>query len=130
MATRRRTNATSTQLATLSQRAPYVVAQRLARMANPTPTARDQQDLQRMGLEKIAAIQEGWMAMTTEMLAQQHRAWVASWQAAFTPWKAESPLQWWYRGLSDADAVMAAGLRPATRRVAANARRLSAAPRK
>lgn len=125
MARSPRSGATAVQLNTLSQRAPYVASQRLVRMANPHPSAANRRDLARMGAEKITALQQGWLAMGTELFAQQQQAWLALWQSALTPWTPESPLQWWYRSLVGADAVMAAGLRPATRQVSANARRLS-----
>ncbi len=125
MARSRHPGATAVQLGTLAQRAPYVMAQRLARMADPAPSAADRRDLGRMGLEKITALQQGWLAMGTELLAQQQRTWMALWQSVLTPWTPDSPLQWWYRSLADADAVVSAGLRPATRQVSANARRLS-----
>jgi hypothetical protein len=115
---------------TLSQRAPYVVSQRLLRMGNPAPNAADRRDFDRMGAEKLSALQEGWMAMTMQACALQQRAWVSLLQSAWTPWRPGTAMQMWSRGMADVDTVLAAGLRPATRQVSANARRLSRTPRR
>ncbi len=101
------------------------MSQRLQRMANPAPDAADRRDFGRMGAEKVSALEEGWMAMTLQVLAVQQRAWVSLLQSAWTPWRPGTGMQEWSRGMSDVDTVLAAGLRPATRRVSANARRLS-----
>lgn len=110
---------------TLSRHAPFVVSQRMLRMGNPTPNASDRLDLERMGGEKLSALQEGWVAMAMQVFELQQRAWVTMLQAAWTPWQPGTTMQWWIRGVADADSIWAAGLRPATRRVSANARRLS-----
>lgn len=121
----RRKSDTAGQLLTLSRRAPFVVSQRMLRMGNPAPNATDRRDLDRMGAEKLSALQEGWGAMAMQVFELQQRAWATLLQAAWTPWQANTPVQWWSRGMADADAIWAAGLRPATRQVSANARRLS-----
>jgi hypothetical protein len=126
----RRKSDTAAQLMTLSQRAPFVVAQRLLRMGNPAPNAADRRDLDRMGAEKLSALQEGWMAMALQVFELQQRAWVTLLQAAWTPWRPGMAMQSWSRGIADVDAVWAAGLRPATRQVSANARRLARTPRR
>lgn len=116
---------TAGQLATLAQHAPSVVSRRVARMTDGPASAADRREAERMGTEKIAAFQEGWMAMTTEMLVQQQQAWSALWVLAGNAWSPEAVLQWWMRSAVGADRVMAAGLRPMTRTVSQNARRLS-----
>jgi hypothetical protein len=116
---------TASQLATLSSRAPLVVARRMMQMADPTPDAADRRELRRMGSEKLTAMQEGWTAMAMQALSLQQRAWMTWLQSAWTPWQSGTPMQAWTRAIADADSVLAAGLRPATRRVSANARRLS-----
>jgi hypothetical protein len=121
----RRKSDTAGQLEMLSTRAPFVATQRLLRMADPTPNATARRDFERMGVEKLAAMQEGWMAMAMQVFELQQRAWSGLLQSAWTPWQPGTPMQWWMRGMADADAVWAAGLRPATRQVSANARRLS-----
>ncbi|MDQ3511964.1 MAG: hypothetical protein M3414_09865 [Pseudomonadota bacterium] len=125
MPTPRRKSDTAAQLATLSQRAPYVMTQRLLRMGNPAPNAADRRDLDRMGAEKLSALQEGRMAMAMQVFELQQRAWVTLLQSAWTPWRPGMAMQAWSRGMADVDAVWAAGLRPATRQVSANARRLA-----
>ena len=110
---------------TLSQRVPFVMSQRLMRMASPAPNAADRRDFDRMGAEKLSALQEGWMAMTMQVFALQQRAWVSLLQSAWAPWRPGKAMQEWSRGMADVDTVLAAGLRPATRQVSANARRLS-----
>jgi hypothetical protein len=121
----RRKSDSAGQLMTLSRHAPSVVSQRMLRMGDPAPNATDRRDLDRMGAEKLSALQEGWMAMTMQAFQLQQRAWATLLQAAWTPWQPGTPLQWWRRGVADVDAIWAAGLRPATRQVSANARRLS-----
>jgi len=116
---------TAGQLMTLSQRVPFVMSQRLMRMASPAPNAADRRDFDRMGAEKLSALQEGWMAMTMQVFALQQRAWVSLLQSAWAPWRPGKAMQEWSRGMADVDTVLAAGLRPATRQVSANARRLS-----
>lgn len=123
--TRKSYSRTAGQLASLAQHAPSVVSRRVARMTDGPTSAADRREAQRMGTEKIAAFQEGWMAMTSEMLVQQQQAWSALWLSAGNAWRPEAALQWWMRSVVGADRVMAAGLQPITRKVSENARRLS-----
>lgn len=125
MPTSRRKSDTAAQLATMSQRAPYVVAQRLLRMGNQAPNAADRRDLDRMGAEKLSAWQEGRMAMAMQVFELQQQAWVTLLQSAWRTWRPGMAMQAWSRGMADVDTVWAAGLRPATRQVSANARRLA-----
>lgn len=124
--TRTRTNYSRTagQLATLAQRTPGVVARRMACMTDGQISAADRRESQRMGTEKIAAFQNGWMAMASEMLVQQQRAWSTLWLSAGNSWSPEASVQWWMRSMVGADRVLAAGLRPMTRTVSENSRRL------
>lgn len=123
--TRNTSNRTVGQLTTLAQRAPFVVSQRVSRMTDGPATKADQRETQRMVAEKMAAFQEGWTAMVSEMLVQQQRAWTTLWLSAGNPWTARAPMDSWMRGMVGADRMMAAGLRPVARAVSANARRLS-----
>ncbi len=118
-------NRTAGQLTTLVQRAPGVVSRRMARMTDGPISAADHREGQRMGAEKITAFLEGWMAMTSEALVQQREEWSRLWLTAGNAWNPEATVQWWIRSLVGADKVLAAGLRPMTRTVSANARRLS-----
>lgn len=124
---RTRTNYSRTagQLTTLAQRAPGVVSRRMARMTDGAISAADRRESQRMGAEKITAFQNGWMAMASEMLVQQQRAWSTLWLSAGNPWNPEAAVQWWMRSMVGADRVLAAGLRPMTRTVSENSRRLT-----
>lgn len=122
---RRTYSRTAGQLATLSQRAPGVVSRRLSRMTDGTASAADRREAQRMGTEKIDAFQEGWMAMASEMQVQQQRTWSKLWLSAGNPWNPEASVQWWMRSMVGADRVLAAGLRPMTRTVSENSRRLT-----
>lgn len=123
--TRKSCSRTAGQLSKLAQHAPGVVSRRVVRMTDGPSSAADRREVQRMGMEKIAAFQEGWMTMTSEMLVQQQQAWSVLWLSAGNAWSPEAAMQWWLRSLVGADRVMAAGLRPMTRRVSENARRLS-----
>jgi hypothetical protein len=112
MTPRRRRTPLPVQLAELSVAAPMVVAARLARIAahGATPTVHDRRELHRMGAEKFAAWQEGWIAMA------RHAATAPLHAAAFGP--------------QAFAALLAAGLAPAHRRAVANARRLHAPKRR
>ncbi len=104
----------STELAVA---APAVVAHRLTQMARAglAPGPADHAELQRMTLEKVAAFQQGWMAM-----------WLEAWRWPWSLWSHGLPgarpprgSAWepWLR-------VAAAGLAPVHRKATANARRL------
>ena len=121
---RRRTASTQRQLTELSHRAPAVAAQRLMRLAATAhaPTAADHREVMRMGAEKWQAAQAGGFAMATAMMEWQARTWGAAMQAMWMPWTGASVS--WVPAWSDVDRMMAAGLRPTSRTVSANARRL------
>jgi hypothetical protein len=124
---RRRSSArTSRHAAELAVAVPFVVAQRLARLAaaGPHPTARDRREFRRMVDEKGPAFAASWLAMWAEgWRLQQQLAWsfARTWWA---PWLGS-------RG-PGADrlvrnAVLRAwgsGLAPLHRAATANARRL------
>ncbi|PWV64725.1 polyhydroxyalkanoate granule-associated phasin [Plasticicumulans acidivorans] len=104
---------------------PTVVAIRVERMltAGPLPSRRDQREFERMGMEKLDAFHESWLAL----MAQYHQECL---RLALRPW-------WWLG--PQPHAVTAAGedishalftivdhaLAPIERRASANARRLS-----
>lgn len=103
--------------------APQVVAHRTARMAlaGHAPSAKDTQEFQRMGTEKLEAMGEaGWAVMWHLWQAQQNAA-MALMGAWWKPqaWVDPGP---WLRALPG---VTAAGLKPVHQRVTANAKRLS-----
>ncbi len=125
------------QAGELALAVPQVVAARLARIAvaGPMPSPRDQREFSRMGAEKVAAFQESWVAMFSQVAQIQQQAMMAWWGAALTPWsmswpKATLPLT----PMSPATAighwarVLNEGMAPVHRRAVANARRLSRNP--
>jgi len=86
--------------------APEVIARRMLRIAaaGATPSARDRQEMTRMGSEKVAAFWESWNAMALESMR-------IGWRLAFA-----GPSLWWR--------VAASGLGPWHRRAVGNATRL------
>jgi hypothetical protein len=95
------------QLAELGVAAPQVMAHRLSRLAlaGPVPSARDQREFAGMWMEKPLALMQAWQAMA-----------LACWQL---------PLGWGMGSPGFAFQVLDRGLQPVSRRVVANARRLS-----
>lgn len=98
----------SRQALELSLAAPQVVAHRMARMAaasmSPTLSMRDRREFNRMGSEKLQALQESWMAIGLQ-----------AWRAQFT-----LPQAWFSVWMQ----LIGAGFAPVHRKVVANARRL------
>ncbi|MDH5824074.1 hypothetical protein QFW77_13910 [Luteimonas sp. RD2P54] len=129
----RRHRSTLHQLTALSLVAPGVAATRLLDMATTLgpPTAAQLREHGRMGIEKLAATQEGWFAMGTTLLQIQLRLAGQAMRSAWTPWwpAGGSTAYRPHQALRDADAVLAAGLAPVSRTVAANARRQKRARR-
>ncbi|WP_205832926.1 polyhydroxyalkanoate granule-associated phasin [Azohydromonas caseinilytica] len=103
--------------------APQVIAHRTARMAlaGHSPSARDQQEFQRMGAEKLEAMGESAVAVMFQMWQAQQAATLVLMGAWWKPqaWFDTGP---WLRAMPG---VTAAGLKPVHRRVTANAKRLS-----
>ncbi|MCO5121562.1 MAG: hypothetical protein M9951_18265 [Burkholderiaceae bacterium] len=106
---------------------PWVMGHRLLRLAaaGPLPSARDQQEFQLMGTEKIVAFTEAWVGMS-----------VAMWQANLvlgtsmlgmmgTPWLGGSALQPGRQWQSAMIEALDKGLAPIHRTATANARRLA-----
>ena len=95
--------------------APLVIAQRMSRMMLPDAmrTAADKTEDTRMVAEKTKAAADGIIAMQTEMASQMMSAWMGM---AFG--RMPKPMK-------SADAIMAAGLKPARTKVKANAKRLT-----
>ena len=108
---------------------PQVVAHRMARMAmsGMTPSARDRQEFQRMGAEKVAAFMESWNAMALQTFRANQAIAASAFRAFWTPWALFSPpssraaaqLQ------SAALGVLSKGLAPVHRKATANAKRLT-----
>ncbi|NRT57876.1 polyhydroxyalkanoate granule-associated phasin [Sphaerotilus uruguayifluvii] len=120
------------QMTELAFSVPFVVSHRLTRMAlaGPNPSARDRKEFMTMGLEKVTAFQQSWLAMmwtgagvSQEMVAAGLRWWMMPWSSA----PASKAMEVMHQAPMK---VASAGLKPVSRRAGANARRLSrSAPR-
>jgi hypothetical protein len=115
------------QMTEMAFSVPFVVNHRLTRMAlaGPNPSARDRQEFMTMGLEKVTAFQQSWLAMmwagagiSQEMMAAGLGWWLAPWAAA----PASKAMEVMHQAPMK---VASAGLKPVSRRAGANARRLS-----
>jgi len=101
--------------------APYVMQQRVARLAGKRSwSAAQQAEALRMVTEKVSAVQQaqwiGWQAA----VAQQQRAWWQAWAAAATG----RPAAWTAPSVAQTTQLAARMLAPTRRKVQANARRL------
>jgi hypothetical protein len=123
-----------TTLFEMALAAPQVIAHRTLRMlaAGAQPNARDRREFHRMGQEKLDAIGESLVAMNLQLWRSQQAAAQAAFQAwlqlCTAPWRAGA----WpdSRAAASASArvvssLLGAGMKPAHRRVTANARRLA-----
>lgn len=107
---------------------PQVVAHRLARLATAgvTPSARDWQEFQLMGSEKLLAFVESWSAMNWEIFRVNQQLALGFMQSVWFPWLGANPLGMLApRHLNKtALGIMQKGIEPVHRRAVANARRL------
>ncbi len=128
MTTRRRTPAQTLAQKSLelSIAAPQVVAQRLARMAlaGARPSARDQKEFLGMGVEKVVAFQQSWVAMWSQLARAQAEA-VASLYMAPLRGSRRAAGSAVSRANHTAAQVLAAGIAPVHAKAVANAKRLS-----
>lgn len=121
----------------LANAVPQVVAMRLGRMlgAGPLPSAGDQQEMLRMGAEKLAAFGEAWTGMAWQALAAQQQLaqwWFQTWwQTGLSGWT--NPPTAGHLWLTAQQKLYEAaldtalrGVAPVHRRAVANARRLRA----
>ncbi|MDO5289864.1 MAG: hypothetical protein Q4F13_09570 [Pseudomonadota bacterium] len=128
------------QTAELHRAVPQVVAMRLGRLlgAGPLPGPAEQQEIYRMGAEKVAAFGESWLAMAAQSWAAQQRLaqwWLGTWwRVALGGWTnppsvnhllAHTQQHLLHAWLDTATHGMA----PMHRRATANARRLRKASR-
>jgi ribulose 1,5-bisphosphate synthetase/thiazole synthase len=106
---------TASELANIGFYAPFVAAQRMSRMMLPDflRTPHDRAEDGRMVAEKTRAVADGVIAANLEFSSQIMNAWIG---AAF----GQMP-----RPMRAADAIAAAALKPARRRVRENVKRLS-----
>ena len=126
----RRSKPVATQALELAWAVPQVVAHRVTRLATsgPQPSARDRQEFQRMGSEKLAAFSEAAQAVVQQAwLAQARFAMTAlqPWWAPWAPQAHQASLAAPARYLQDLAALPGQGLAPVHRRATANARRLA-----
>ena len=130
MPTRRRRTSRSLAAQTfeLGIAAPQVIAHRIARMATAgtSPSAGDRAEFHRMGIEKIAALNEAWAAMATQAMLENQRLAVTCLQSLWFPWMrptatAKSVSRHWNRA---AVRILGKGMPPVRRRVVANSKRL------
>jgi hypothetical protein len=129
---RRKAARLGAQASELLLAAPQVVAHRLGRMAvaGPKPSAKDQREFHRMGVEKLAAFGEAWQAMTLQMLKSNQQIATSMMRSAWPARAARggskvAPLTRaaaaWQQAALD---VLGQGIRPVHRRAVANAKRL------
>lgn len=127
----RRSTKPARQAFELALAAPQVIALRSLQMARAgaEPSARDQREFWKMGIEKALAFNESWFAMSLQAARiQQQFAWAAV-RAFWFPWAAALPSVGPRAfGRAGAD-VLGKGLAPVHRRVVANAKRLGRARR-
>ncbi|MED5619388.1 polyhydroxyalkanoate granule-associated phasin [Ideonella sp. BN130291] len=123
-----------TTLFEMALAAPQVITHRSLRMlaAGAQPNARDRREFHRMGQEKLDAFSESMMAMGVQLWRMQHAAaqtMFQSWlQLCATPWRASAwpDTRAWAATSSRAlSGLLGTGMKPAHRRVTANARRLA-----
>lgn len=106
---------------------PQVVAHRVTRMAiaGPSPTRRDRNEFQRMGIEKAAAFAESWNAMAMEAIRANQALSTSLWRSLWLPWLGGKPSLFPAADLHDAAiGILGKGVAPVHRRAVANARRL------
>jgi hypothetical protein len=119
------------QVAEMSWAVPQVVNQRVSRLllAGVQPSAKDQEEFQKMGAEKLAAFCESWAALGQQMwVAQQEMS--ATWMSSLNPWSVSPEGHWPANRMMHASqsallGILGAGLAPVHRRAVGNARRLA-----
>jgi hypothetical protein len=133
MASRRRRKSKSLAVQTfeLGMAAPQVIAHRVARMAG-SPSARDREEFRRMGIEKIAAVNEAWTAMATQAFVENQKLALSFMQSLWFPWMRPTPTATSVsRQLNRAAvSILGKGIAPVRRRAVANAKRLGRSKRK
>ena len=130
---RRRYSSFASQTLELGIAVPQVIAHRVARMAScgAFPSARDQEEFQRMGVEKIVAANEAWTAMAHQAFRENQRFAIELMQSVWFPWMRPAPTAKslstrWNRAAMD---ILGKGMAPVHRRAVANEKRLGRAKR-
>lgn len=130
MATRRsrKLKSLAAQTFELGIAAPQVIAHRVARMASAgaSPSARDRAEFRRMGIEKMAAVNEAWTAMATQAFLENQKFALTFMQSLWFPWMRPTPtVKSVSRQLNRAAVgILGKGMAPVRRRAVANANRL------
>lgn len=115
------------QLVSLATSVPFVMGVRIARAASmgSSPSAADKKEFTRMYSEKMAAAMESSWAMAWSMVRMQQRLWLSSAGLWWAPWSSASFNRAAGRsGQAALQQAFSQGLKPYTRRAAANAKRL------
>ena len=125
---RRKSKSLAAQTFELGIAAPQVIAHRVARMASAgtSLSARDRAEFQRMGMEKIAAVNEAWTAMAAQAFLENQKFALTFMQSLWFPWMRPTPTA---KSVSRqlkraAVGTLGKGLAPVRRRAVANAKRL------
>jgi len=94
--------------------------------AGASPSARDRAEFRRMGIEKIAALNEAWAAMATQAFLENQKFALTFMQSLWFPWMRPTPAaKSVARQLSRAAiGILGKGVAPVRRRAVANAKRL------
>ena len=125
---RRKAKSLAAQTFELGIAAPQVIAHRLARMAGvgTSPSALDRAEFHRMGIEKIAAVNEAWTAMATQAFLENQKFALTFMQSLWFPWMRPTPtVKSVSRQLNRAAVgILGKGMAPVRRRAVANAKRL------
>ena len=94
--------------------------------AGTSPSAADRAEFHRMGIEKIAAVNEAWTAMATQAFLENQKFALTFAQSLWLPWMRPAPsVKSVSRQLNRAAAsILGKGMAPVRRRAVANAKRL------
>ena len=116
---KRKSKSLAAQTFELGIAAPQVIAHRVTRMA-------DRAEFQRMGTEKIAAVNEAWTAMATQAILENQKLALRFIQSFWFPWLRPTPtVKSVSRQLNRAAVeILGKGMAPVRRRAVANAKRL------
>ena len=117
------------QVSEMAWAVPQVIHQRVGRMiaAGPMPNAGDQHEFYRMGAEKVAALQESWMAASMGAFTAQQEIALAWVEALMTPpGQPQAFNRLLHAGQAAALGMVGASLAPVHGRAMGNARRLRA----
>jgi len=126
---RRKSRSLAAQAVELGIAAPQVIAHRVSRMvsAGHSPSTSDRAEFRRMGIEKIAAANEAWIAMATQAYLENQKLALNLMRSVWFPWMHRAPTaKSMSRQLNrSAASILGKGMAPVRRRAVANAKRLN-----